>query len=110
MNESFYKFVNKKGEIRFGLVVKELGDCTHVYRKEKKTNYSSLEDFVSKFNLKSQIKEPWKVFLWLVGLTLSTFLDHNFYNEDSLSYLEKMMVGIINMKKEIQLKLICLVK
>ncbi|MAO71159.1 MAG: DNA polymerase III subunit alpha [Flavobacteriales bacterium] len=97
VNESFYKFaVNKKGEIRFGLgAVKGVGEAAvHAIVDERKNNgnYSSLEDFVSRVNLKSANKRTLESVSLSGGFdSFDIFRSQLFYTEDSLSYLEKMM-------------------
>jgi len=97
VNESFYKFaVNKKGEIRFGLgAVKGVGEAAvHAIVKERKENgsYSSLEDFVSRVNLKSANKRTLESISLSGGFdSFDIFRSQLFYSEDNSSYLEKMM-------------------
>ena len=97
VNESFYKFaVNKKGEIRFGLgAVKGVGEAAvHAIVKERKENgnYSSLEDFVSRVNLKSANKRTLESISLAGGFdSFDIFRSQLFYNENSSSYLEKIM-------------------
>ena len=94
VNESFYKFaVNKKGEIRFGLgMVKGVGEAAvHAIVKERKENgnYSSLEDFVSRVNLKSANKRTLESISLSGGFdSFDIFRSQLFYTEDSTSYLE----------------------
>ncbi len=97
VNESFYKFaVNKKGEIRFGLgAVKGVGEAAvHAIVKERKENgnYSSLEDFVIRVNLKSANKRTLESISLAGGFdSFDIFRSQLFYSDDNLSYLEKMM-------------------
>jgi len=97
VNESFYKFaVNKKGEIRFGLgAVKGVGEAAvHAIVNERKENgnYTSLEDFVSRVNLKSANKRTLESISLSGGFdSFDIYRSQLFYSEDSVSYLEKMM-------------------
>ena len=97
VNESFYKFaVNKKGEIRFGLgAVKGVGEAAvHAIVKERKENgnYSSLEDFVIRVNLKSVNKRTLESISLAGGFdSFDIFRSQLFYSDNNLSYLEKMM-------------------
>ena len=96
VNESFYKFaVNKKGEIRFGLgAVKGVGEAAvHAIVKERKENgnYASLEDFVSRVNLKAANKKTLESIALSGGFDSFNLLRSQlFYNVDGMSYLEKM--------------------
>jgi DNA polymerase-3 subunit alpha len=96
VNESFYKFaVNKKGEIRFGLgAVKGVGEAAvHAIVKERKENgnYISLEDFVSRVNLKAANKKTLESIALSGGFDSFNLLRSQlFYNVDGMSYLEKM--------------------
>jgi len=97
VNESFYKFaVNNKGEIRFGLgAVKGIGEsAVHAIVNERKENgnYTSLEDFVSRVNLKSANKRTLESVSLSGGFdSFELYRSQLFYSEDGVSYLEKMM-------------------
>ena len=97
VNESFYKFaVNKKGEIRFGLgAVKGVGEAAvHAIVNERKENgnYISLEDFVSRVNLKSANKRTLESISYSGGFdSFNIYRSQLFYAENSVTFLEKMM-------------------
>ena len=97
VNESFYKFaVNKKGEIRFGLgAVKGVGEAAvEAIVKERKENgpYQDLNDFVSRINLKSANKRTLESIALSGGFDSFNILRSQlFYQENSQTYLEKIM-------------------
>ncbi|MBT6809264.1 MAG: DNA polymerase III subunit alpha, partial [Flavobacteriales bacterium] len=97
VNESFYKFaVNKKGEIRFGLgAVKGVGEAAvEAIVKERKENgpYQDLNDFVSRINLKSANKRTLESIALSGGFDSFDILRSQlFYQENSQTYLEKIM-------------------
>ena len=97
VNESFYKFaVNKKGEIRFGLgAVKGVGEAAvEAIVKERKENgpYQDLNDFVSRISLKSANKRTLESIALSGGFDSFNILRSQlFYQENSQTYLEKIM-------------------
>ena len=86
-------FVNKKGEIRFGLgAVKGVGETTfHIVNERKENgNYTSLEDFVSRVNLKSANKRTLESISLSGGFdSFDIYRSQLFYSENSVSYLRK---------------------
>ena len=98
VNESFYKFaVNNKGEIRFGLgAVKGVGEAAvRSIVDERKENgpYTSLEDFVSRVDLRSANKRTLDSIALSGGFdSFNIYRSQLFYQESNgMNYLEKMM-------------------
>ena len=98
VNESFYKFaVNKQGQIRFGLgAVKGVGEgAVRSIVSERKENgpYISLQDFVSRVDLRSANKRTLESIAYSGGFdSFSIYRSQLFDKIDSdLNYLERMM-------------------
>ncbi|MBT3418130.1 MAG: DNA polymerase III subunit alpha [Flavobacteriales bacterium] len=98
VNESFYKFaVNKKGEIRFGLgAVKGVGEAavrSIVTERKENGPYASLEDFVSRVDLRSANKRTLDSIAVAGGFDSFNIYRSQIFAKDEHGtiYLEKMM-------------------